>query len=100
MGAASKSTPACKNLVANFYVVWVTEEQQLHWWELRHDQYVPLEPDAQGLIKSRVFPGLWLETTALLRKDFARVLEVVAQGVASAEHRPFVAQLTAVLGKR
>ena len=79
------------------YLVWVTEEQQLHWWELRDDQYVPLAPDAQGLIKSRVFPGLWLDAAALLRRDFARVLEVVGQGVASQEHARFVAQLAEAL---
>ncbi|MBI2949042.1 MAG: Uma2 family endonuclease [Verrucomicrobia bacterium] len=82
------------------YLVWVTEEERLHWWELRDEQYVPLEPDEQGIIKSRVFPGLWLDVAALLRKDFKRVLEVVTQGVASEEHKAFVAQLGEALGKR
>jgi Uma2 family endonuclease len=82
------------------YLVWVTEEPQLHWWELHDGQYVPLEPDVQGLIKSRAFPGLWLEVAALLRRDFARVLEVVGQGVASPEHGAFVARLAVALGRR
>ena len=82
------------------YLAWVIEEQKLHWWELRDEQYLPLEPDAQGLIRSRVFPGLWLDTAALLGKDFARVLAVVAQGVASVEHAQFAARLAAALAKR
>jgi Uma2 family endonuclease len=82
------------------YLVWVTEEPRLHWWELRNEQYLPLEPDAQGIIKSRVFPGLWLDVAALLRKDFARVLEVVAQGVASGEHKTFVVQLAEALKQK
>ncbi|MBI2928525.1 MAG: Uma2 family endonuclease [Verrucomicrobia bacterium] len=79
------------------YVVWLTEEARLHWWELRNEQYVPLEPDAAGLLKSRVFPGLWLDVPALLRRDFARVLEAVALGVASDEHARFVARLADAL---
>lgn len=75
------------------YLVWVTQEERLHWWELRDEQYVSLEPDAQGIIKSRVFPGLWLDADALLRKDFAKVLDCVGQGIASNEHAEFVARL-------
>ncbi|MBM3838192.1 MAG: Uma2 family endonuclease [Verrucomicrobia bacterium] len=82
------------------YLVWVTEEPRLHWWELRNEQYLPLEPDAQGIIKSGVFPGLWLDVAALLRKDFARVLEIVAQGVVSGEHKTFVAQLGEALKRK
>ena len=81
------------------YLVWVTEEQRIHWWELRDDQYVPLEPDTQGVIKSHVFTGLWLDQAALLRNDLARVLEVVGKGVASVEHAKFVAQLSEALRK-
>ena len=77
------------------YLVWVTDESQVHWWELRDEQYLPLQPDSDGIIKSRVFPGLWLDAPALLRKDFARVLEVVGRGVASDEHAGFVARLRA-----
>ena len=81
------------------YLVWVTEEQRIYWWELRDDQYLPLKPDAQGIIKSRFFPGLWLDVRALMRRDFARVLEVVSQGVASNEHAKFSAQLAKILKK-
>lgn len=81
------------------YLVWVTEESQFHWWELRDGQYLPLEPDAEGILKSRVFPGLWLDLAALLQKDLRRVLEVVGRGVSSPEHADFVARLGLSLGK-
>jgi hypothetical protein len=45
------------------------------------------------LIKSRVFPGLWLDAPALLRGDLARVLGVLGEGIASAEHADFVKRL-------
>ncbi|MBM3835377.1 MAG: Uma2 family endonuclease [Verrucomicrobia bacterium] len=81
------------------YLVWITGEQRLFWWGLRDEQYMPLGPDENGLIKSAVFPGVWLDVAALWRKDFARVLECVGQGVASKEHAEFVARLDQALQK-
>jgi hypothetical protein len=52
---------------------------------------VPLPRD--GIFRSRVFPGLWLDAEALLGNDRRRVLEVLAQGLATPEHAAFVARL-------
>jgi hypothetical protein len=49
--------------------------------------------DAEGLLKSEIFPGLWLDPAALLRGDLATVLAVVQRGLASPEHAAFVARL-------
>ena len=49
--------------------------------------------DAQGLVHSEVFPGLWLDPAALLGGDLATVLAIVQQGLASPEHHAFVARL-------
>jgi Uma2 family endonuclease len=48
------------------YLAWITGEQRVVWWELREAEYreIPSAPD--GLLKSGVFPGLWLDTEALL----------------------------------
>jgi hypothetical protein len=40
-----------------------------------------------------VFPGLWLDPAALLRRDGKRVREVLDQGLATPEHAAFVAKL-------
>ena len=45
------------------------------------------------MIRSRVFPGLWLDVKALLKGDLARVLAVLQQGLASPEHAAFVKRL-------
>ena len=38
------------------YLVWRTLDEQLDWFELSEGEYVPLEPDEQGILRSRVFP--------------------------------------------
>jgi hypothetical protein len=53
-----------------------------------------LPPGPDGIYRSEVFPGLWLDPAALLRHDGPRVLEVLRQGLATPEHGAFVARLT------
>jgi Uma2 family endonuclease len=72
------------------YLAWITTEQQLLWWELREGEYQEIPPDPEGVLKSRVFPGLWLDTRALLRGDMKAVLATLRRGLESAEHRTFV----------
>lgn len=58
------------------YLVWRTRDEQVDWWEMSAGAYVAL-PREQGVIGSRVFPGLVLDVDALLRNDVARVLGVL-----------------------
>lgn len=78
------------------YIVWRVLDGALDWFILRHETYTPLEPDAQGVMRSEVFPGLWLHTAALLRGDMASVFATLQQGLASPEHAAFVAHLQAL----
>ncbi|GAB4217633.1 MAG: Uma2 family endonuclease [Synechococcales cyanobacterium] len=64
------------------YLVWRTLEQQLDWFHLQADDYVPLDRDPEGIVRSQVFPGLCLAVPALLAGDLARVLAVLNQGLA------------------
>lgn len=75
------------------YVVWRVLDGAVDWFVLHEGQYERLPPDADGLFRSRVFPGLWLDPAALLRKDLVTVLAVLDQGLASPEHAAFVARL-------
>jgi Uma2 family endonuclease len=75
------------------YLVWRVLERAVDWFVLRSGQYERLVPDTQGVLRSEVFPGLWLNTAALLRGDIAGVLATVQQGLASPEHQAFVAHL-------
>jgi Uma2 family endonuclease len=75
------------------YVVWRVVEKAVDWFILRQGKYDRLQPGPDGILKSEVFPGLWLDTEALVRGDLASVLAVVQQGVATPEHAQFVAEL-------
>jgi Uma2 family endonuclease len=75
------------------YVVWQTFESRLDWYELRDEVYAPLTPDAEGIIRSNVFPGLWLNAMALVTGDLASVLMELQKGLASKEHGEFLASL-------
>jgi Uma2 family endonuclease len=72
------------------YVAWITSENRLLWWELRDGDYHELALQADGLLKSGVFPGLWLDAGALLRGDMKAVLAALRRGLDSPEHAAFV----------
>jgi len=75
------------------YIVWETIAEELYWFVLENGEYVRLAPDADSLLRSRVFPRLWFDVAALLNGNLQRVLQVVQQGVASPEHAEFVERL-------
>lgn len=75
------------------YIVWQSLENKLDWFSLQNGQYVSLTPDANGVIKSIVFPGLWLDVTALLAGNMTNVLNMLQQGLNSQEHTDFVKHL-------
>jgi len=88
-----KKEAYCRNGVKE-YIVWLVYNQQLQWFRLEAEQYELLNPDEDGVIRSRVFPGLWLNVDALLKDDMAKVLAVQQQGLASSEHIDFVKRLS------
>lgn len=75
------------------YLVWRVYDHQFNWFQLTEGEYIQLEANADGVIGSQVFPGLWLAKSALLAGDLAKVLEVLQQGLATPEHQTFVEQL-------
>jgi Uma2 family endonuclease len=75
------------------YVVYRVMDQQVEWFVLNDGRFEALSPSADGLLRSTIFPGLWLDAAALIRGDLARVLAVVQQGLNSAEHSEFAARL-------
>jgi Uma2 family endonuclease len=77
------------------YLVVVVRHQRVVWHALRGGQYQELQPGPDGVLRSGVFPGLWLDPAALLADNGPAVLAVLAQGLASPEHAAFVARLAA-----
>ncbi|MDJ0704161.1 MAG: Uma2 family endonuclease [Leptolyngbyaceae cyanobacterium MO_188.B28] len=76
------------------YIVWQVFEQQLNWFYLQNGEYTPLPVDPDGLIRSRVFPGLWLAVEDLLAGNMAGVLTTLQTGLATPEQAAFVQQLS------
>ena len=75
------------------YLTVLVHEREVRWHVLIAGSYqlLPVGPD--GVIRSTVFPGLWLQVEALLGGDMQRVLATLAQGIASPEHTAFVDRL-------
>ncbi len=72
------------------YILWQSYENRLEWFQLVEGEYQSLLPDQAGVIRSRVFPGLWLSVNDLLSYNMTEVLETVQAGVRSPEHQAFV----------
>jgi Uma2 family endonuclease len=71
------------------YLAWITGEQRIVWWQLVEGEYHEIVPAGDGLLKSGVFPGLWLDPKALLLGDMKTVLASLRRGLDSSEHRAF-----------
>jgi Uma2 family endonuclease len=72
------------------YIVWRVLDREIDWFVLEHGAFERLPPDTDGIYKSRVFPGLWLNGEALLNGDLAQVLATLQTGLASPDHTPFL----------
>jgi Uma2 family endonuclease len=75
------------------YIVWRTFDRAVDYFILRDGDYQRLASGSDGLFRSEVFPGLWLDTVALIAGNLAAVLQELESGIASSEHAAFVAAL-------
>ena len=75
------------------YIVWRVVDREVDWFVLEGSEYRRLEKDAAGVYRSRAFPGLWLDTKALIDGDLARVNAVLDEGLRLPEHAAFVEKL-------
>ena len=77
------------------YVVVELDPDRIHWFIRRGQRFAQMRPGPDGIYRSRVFPGLWLDPKALFAEDLDRLIEVLEQGLATPEHAAFVAKLAA-----
>lgn len=75
------------------YIVWRVMDKVLDWFTWQSGNYQRLDATPEGVIKSLVFPGLWLDVPAILRGDFPQAHATLQQGLNSPEHADFVARL-------
>lgn len=72
-------------LIREHRAVWFVRDAKGRFAEL------PLQAD--GIYRSPLFAGLWLDAKALLDSETRRVLDVLDEGLASPEHAAFAATL-------
>jgi Uma2 family endonuclease len=77
------------------YLVRAIEPDEVLWFVLRKGRYSELSPGSDGIYRSEVFPGLWLDPEALIKGDTRRLRAVLDLGCATPEHAAFVARLAA-----
>ena len=77
------------------YITIEAAGQRLIWRVLENGAYVAQALPADGIARSRIFPGLWLDVTAFWANDSAQMLAVLKAGLASEDHRHFVERLAA-----
>jgi Putative restriction endonuclease len=77
------------------YLAILLYEQEIRWHVLADGRYRLLPPDADGLWRSRILPGLWLDGKALLTGNLQQVLARLQEGLNSPEHQQFVTELAA-----
>jgi hypothetical protein len=75
------------------YIVWRTLDSQFDYFVLRQGEFQRLEPAADGVFRSEVFSGLWIDAPALMKNDLAGALKTLQDGIASPEHQSFTAAL-------
>jgi Uma2 family endonuclease len=75
------------------YVAILVQEEEIRWHRLVKGKYQLSRPTRQGVFRSRVFPGLWLDGPAVWQRDMARLLQTLQRGLESAEHAAFVKKL-------
>lgn len=76
------------------YIVWQVLDQKISWFYLEKGEYLDLNADSDGILHSRVFPGLWLAVHELLAGNMQRVLAVLQEGLQSSEHSEFIQRLS------
>ncbi|MCA8965536.1 MAG: Uma2 family endonuclease [Planctomycetes bacterium] len=78
------------------YLVHRVDDGAIDWFRLEEDDYVPLVAADDGMLRSTVFPGLWLPVRALLDGNVPGLRAAVESGCASLEHRQLCQRLASV----
>jgi Uma2 family endonuclease len=74
------------------YVVIELDPDRVHWFIRRGDHFENLPAGPDGVYRSEVFPGLWLDAQVLYAEDLDRLIGVLDQGIATPEHAAFAAR--------
>jgi len=65
------------------YLAVLIEESRVEWRSLTEGRYQMIAPDQDGLLKSKIFPGLWLDPQALFAENLPALAAAVELGLRS-----------------
>ena len=74
------------------YLVWRTEDRAVDWFVLNEGRYEVLQQEG-GFLRSKVFPGLWLDVSALIDGNLDALVAPVDSGTQTPEHAAFMTHL-------
>ena len=77
------------------YLIVQPRSRRLVWHVLEQGKYQESALGADGIFRSRVFPGLWLNPEQLWNRDYAGIVATAQLGTSTPEHAAFVQQLAA-----
>lgn len=92
---AHSKKQAYRDAGVNEYILYRIQDEAVDWFELADGEYRSIPADADGLTRSRVFPGLALDLPAILRDEINIVTTRLQAELAGDEHRGFVERLAA-----
>lgn len=72
------------------YLVLLAYEAETRWYHLDEGVFHLLAVDGEGILRSRIFPGLWLRPSDLWGGDLAAIQALVQQGLQTPEHADFI----------
>ncbi len=75
------------------YLVACVAEKELRWFDLKAN--TALSADADGILRLKTFPGLWVNPVAVFARDFNEMMRVLQEGMATPVHADFVRRLAA-----
>ena len=75
------------------YLFVGVEPVDVRWFALRDGRYAEIATGADGIYRSEVFPGLWLDPKAFAEEDRDALIAALERGLATDEHARFVAEL-------
>lgn len=74
------------------YLTVLLKDQEVRWHRLVGKKYKRMR-EHQGIHRSVIFPGLWLDGLALLEGNMLKVIETLERGLHTPEHDTFVKDL-------
>lgn len=76
------------------YLVLVLREQRAVWFAREDHSFQEIPADEDGLLRSRLFGGLWIDPAAMFACNTKRVQDILRQGLESDDHRRTIERLS------